>query len=138
MLCVCVDGQPRASVGRDWGGPALADHADPPIHVHAILQSALQKDGSMEIQFKVVPNDDMAITFDAPWQLTFKDHPGLKAEKKSFGVKELDQKLPGFAVKVQPEANSGDLKYKLIAFICTKDKTRCYREVHDTSMAWKK
>ena len=93
---------------------------------------------AVTFEFKIVPNDGMVVTFDAPWKLDIKDKDGLAVfEKASLGKPDMDEKLPGFIVTSKPNAGSkGKLEYTLVAFICTKDKTACYREVHKGAADW--
>ena len=108
-----------------------------PQHSKVSVQST-PKDGNLEFVFKIEPNSDMSVTFDAPWTLDIKNAEGLTLSKEKLKKSDLDQKLPGFKVSTTaaPKAKSGEVEYKLVSFICTKDKTRCYREVHKGKHNW--
>jgi hypothetical protein len=90
--------------------------------------------------FKVVPKEGMAINMEGPWKLEIEAPEGTSLAKKTLEKADMDAKLPGFVV-------SGTLKgpipkggyvapYKLIAFVCTADKTKCFREVHKGEVRW--
>lgn len=110
-----------------------------PTHSKIEISSAPAGD-QMEFTFKVVASDGHTVTFDAPWKLDLKKHEGLTFETAALNKTTMDEKLPGWKVKTtaQPAAGQGDLEYQLIAFICTTDKTQCYREVHKGKHPWKK
>lgn len=113
---------------------------------HSKLEITPQKSGQqIEWTFKVIPNPDMAATFDdAPWSLTFKDAKGLKFDgvqtdaknTAKFSHDKLDRSIPGYKVKATAAGKSGKMKYEFHTFVCTKEKTRCYREVHKGDMDW--
>jgi hypothetical protein len=94
----------------------------------------------VEFKFVVEANKNMTITFDAPWTLELVNAKDLEFASNRYGKAELDEKLPGFVVKTAkaPSVDKGEVEYKLVAFICTKDKTQCYREVHSGKVGWKK
>ncbi len=91
-----------------------------------------------ELVFKVIPNDGLVINLEGPWKLEIKDHAGLTVEKKLYDRSTLNEKLTGFQVPAVAAkgVNKGEVSYKLVAFVCTKDKTRCYRDVHDAKSQW--
>lgn len=96
------------------------------------------RDGAEGKQFslKINPNADMKVTLDAPWKLEVKGHDGLTLAKTTYGKADMDEKLPGFVLTAKADKASGDLEYTLTSFICTKDKTQCFREVHSGKQAW--
>ncbi len=96
--------------------------------------------GMLTVQFKVVPNSDMGINLEGPWSLEIKDAGGLTIETKKLARPQLNEQMPGFSVtaSVPPQAQSGKLGYRLVSFICTKDKSVCYRDVHDGTAGWKR
>ena len=88
--------------------------------------------------FKVTPNDGLVINLEGPWKLDVKEHAGLKLEKLTYDRKVLNETLTGFEVPVAAESGvvKGTVTYRLVAFVCTKDKSRCYRDVHESSAHW--
>ena len=110
-----------------------------PVHSKVEAQSVKGKSG-LEFQFKIVPNEKMVATFDAPWKFEIKKHDGLDFKATKFKKTDMDEKLPGFTVATTaaPASAKGELEYKLTAFICTASKTHCYREVHKGKVAWNK
>lgn len=79
----------------------------------------------LKINFKVKIADGIKYNWEGPWKLKFK---GEGIAEKTMGTSDFDKSLGGYAVTVP--ANSKSLEYRLTAFVCTKDKTRCFREVH--------
>lgn len=114
--------------------PALA-FGGPPKH-SAVAVEARAGDGAQQFTFKVEPKNDMIVNFDAPWKLEVKGHDGLTLPKTTFARGDLDEKLPGYVVSAKAGKPQGDLEYSLTAFICTKDKTQCFREVHTGKTTW--
>lgn len=115
-----------------------------PEHSKVEVAQTKQADGSIALTFKLVPNSDMAVTYDAPWSLGFEPTEEVQFQKPDDAAKNLykiasfKQDLPGFAVSISPKAGkkSGELSYKLKAFVCTKDKKRCFPETHEGKMKW--
>ena len=108
---------------------------------HSTVEVTNQKDGeSVAFTFKIKAKTDHVITFDAPWQLEIKDHNGLKFSETKLKKDKMDEKLPGYVVKTTgtPSTAKGELEYRLTSFICTADKTKCYREVHKGKTNWAK
>lgn len=114
---------------------------------HSSVEITPQKNGQqLEWTFKVIAKPGMGATFEqAPWSLSFKDAQGLQFEGGTpdpktgtvkFAHDKLDQKLPGYKVKAKASEKSGKMKYELHTFICTLEKTRCYREVHKGDIDW--
>jgi hypothetical protein len=62
----------------------------------------------------------------------------LSFEKTTLGKADMDTALPGFVLTTaaRPTAPKGQIKYTLTSFICTKEKTQCYREVHTGAFDW--
>ena len=107
---------------------------------HAKLDAAAQKSGDkVELRFKVVPDAGLHINMEGPWKLELTGADGLALAKTTYVKSDMDEKLPGFVVKTaaKPSKASGDVDYKLTAFVCTNDKTQCYREVHTGKLPWK-
>ncbi len=94
--------------------------------------------------FKIEPNKDLAISPDAPWSVKLTNVSHLSPETLSLTKKDFDLKIPGFKIPLetpQGKEKSGAGKaggktptpssfdYTLTAFVCTVDKTKCYRDV---------
>lgn len=93
--------------------------------------------GNVQLTFKVLANDGHLITLDAPWKLTLKSHDGLTFTQEAFSKKDMKEELPGWVVASTAASKAtGDVSWELAAFICTKDKTACYREVHEGKTNW--
>jgi hypothetical protein len=105
---------------------------------HSKVAISQKKDGdSLAVVFKVEPNKGMNITLDAPWKLDV-EAKDLSFAKTTLAKSDMDTALPGFILKTvaKPAASQGQLKYTLTSFICTKEKTQCYREVHTGTFDW--
>lgn len=90
--------------------------------------------------FIIVPNKDFAVNKEGPWKLELKTNQEIyKFEKTEFKAKDLDMSIPGFQTTfalLKKEAIKGEETvgtYKFVAFICTKDKKQCFRDVHQGS-----
>ena len=92
----------------------------------------------LEFTFKISANAGHAVTFEAPWKLDIKNHDGLAFANSSFNKNNMDEALPGYKVKTnaKPGKQNGEFEYSLVSFICTSDKTTCYREVHKGKHPW--
>lgn len=110
-----------------------------PKHSKVEINAAPSGD-KMALTFKIVATEGHAVTFDAPWKLDIKKHDGLTFGKATFSKADMDEKLPGWSLtsSTQPAQAAGDIEYQLVSFICTADKTQCYREVHKGTYGWKK
>ena len=92
----------------------------------------------MRIEIKVEPNEGFQLTTEnAPWSLKLSGvqgaDPGLA--KTVWKGAELVSLLPQGSIDIQPKASGAfsppeSLNYELIAFVCTSDKTQCFREVY--------
>lgn len=108
--------------------------------VHGKVQVATVPDGdNLAFTFTNVPDAGLVTNLEGPWKLELKSSAGLKLAKTSFGRGELDEKNASFSFKTteKPAAASGTIEYKFITFVCTKDKTTCYRDVHEGKTDWK-
>ena len=110
---------------------------------HSKLETTSKVNGDeIALQFKISANNGMILTHQAPWQITLSNFSdlSLKQDSGKFVTKDYDDKLPGFTVKtkIANGAKSGKLDYKMKAFVCTTDKTRCYPQTHKGSLTWKK
>lgn len=104
--------------------------------------SEVTKDGKLEVNLKVKILDEKVNGFSfegTPWSLKIKKSEGANFSSQTFDEKALDHNMPGY--KITSDGNisdSGKIEYSLVAFVCTKDKTRCYREAHNGTYDWKK
>lgn len=88
----------------------------------------------LELRFSTQPADGLVINHDGPWKLEIQDAGSIKLEKTELKRSDWKEDIGGFVVTANAEQKkSTDIKYKLIAFICTKDKTQCFREVIETT-----
>ncbi len=92
----------------------------------------------LEFTFKISANAGHTVTFEAPWKLEVKNHDGLAFASSTFNKDNMDEALPGYKVKTnaKPTKQNGEFEYSLVSFICTSDKTTCYREVHKGKHPW--
>lgn len=94
--------------------------------------------------FKIEPHKDLAISPDAPWSVKLANVNNLSPETLNLAKKNFDLKIPGFKIALGTAQNKekhgtakdGDKKpipssfdYTLTAFVCTVDKTKCFRDV---------
>jgi hypothetical protein len=107
---------------------------------HSTVSTKATNNGDIvDVTVMVSADSDMQVTLDAPWKLTISNVSGANFGKSEFTKKDLDEKLPGFRLQSKVAADKkGSFDYKVISFICTKDKTRCYREVHKGKVTWPK
>lgn len=107
----------------------------PPKHSKLSTKVETNKNGLVNITFLVQPNKGMTITEKAPWELKIKGYEGLKLEGKKMPlrIKKFDPKLPGFSLSAQKTFSAKGknwVLYEIRSFICTKDKSTCYPELH--------
>jgi hypothetical protein len=111
---------------------------------HSTVKTKVQvEDNQLTVDFMVEPNEDMQITIDqAPWSLSIKEATNLTtpAAELNQDQKSFRKDLSGFQLTapIKEGAKSGELKYQLKAFICTKDKTRCYPQFHNGQVKWQR
>lgn len=124
-----------AAVGIGMASSALA--LNEPKNSTVDVQ-AKDEGGKLQFTFKITPNEGHVVTLDAPWSLEL-GGDNLAFEKTKLKKPEMDDKIPGFVVATTgaPKSATGDLTYKLVSFICKKDKTACYREIHEGKYGWK-
>ncbi len=107
---------------------------------HSTLEAkATPKPDGVELAFKVAPKSGMKLTQDGPWEITLTDAVGLGfvGDQLKVDAKAYDHELPGFKIKASKLTKSdGTVSYKLRAFVCTEDKTRCFPELHHGKLSW--
>lgn len=103
-----------------------------------VIATASKAGDQVAIEFKIKFPEHIAINHDGPWSLVFTKAPELKFSKAKWDLKDLSDSLPGFKVTTseKPKAKAGTADYTATVFVCTKDKTQCYREVHKGSVNW--
>jgi hypothetical protein len=98
-----------------------------------------QPDGRVQFTFKTVPSGDLVVNKDGPWKLDILSSGKIKFEKNELKRAEWKEDIAGFSLTSAPaKTKSEKIKFKLVAFVCTKDKSQCFREVlqGDTSVKW--
>ena len=92
--------------------------------------TAKKLDKKTEVEFKVKAHNNYLITLEAPWSIELSNPRGLSFSNKQevFKSKEMITTLPGFKEKVELQSGSKEASfdYKIKAFVCTKDKKRCF------------
>ncbi len=108
-----------------------------PKHSKVEVKASPTKTGTT-FDLKVVPNSGLKITLDAPWKLVIKNEKGVSFKSTTLKKGDMSEKLPGFHVASSSAPKAGSFDYKLTSFVCTSDKTSCYREVHKGTHSWGK
>lgn len=94
------------------------------------VTSASTKTGSV-LTFATVPSEGLKINDEGPWKLEIKSSKGAQVSTKEFKRSDWKESIAGFEVPITPEKNAkeAEISYKMITFVCTAEKTMCYREV---------
>ncbi len=89
------------------------------------------KDQSRKVSFSTVPGAGLKINEDGPWKLEIKNAKGLKFSQLEFKRDVWNVSTAGFetTATLDGAAKFGDIQYKMTTFVCTVDKSMCYREV---------
>jgi len=113
--------------------------AEVPKKSSSIEISSTKQGDQLKLTFKTVPASDMVINEDGPWKLELKKAEGMTFSKDKFDKKEIDFAIPGYTVLSagKPASNKGSFGWKMIVFVCTKDKATCVRDVHEGTYTWK-
>lgn len=93
-------------------------------------------DGLVTFQFKTLPADGLKINTEGPWSLELKEHTDLDVEKNQFKRQDFDEKIAGFTFTGKPKTKNGTIGFKMVTFVCTENKTQCFRNVQQGSFAW--
>jgi hypothetical protein len=113
---------------------SLTTYADPnkPQYGAVEIINKVNQGDQLEINLIVKPVAGHKVSFDAPWSLELSEPKGVQFANAKLKKDDLQKDLPGFAIKGQRQVGSKEasFSYKMIAFICTTDATRCYREVY--------
>lgn len=97
----------------------------------SVQVTAVKSGGEVNLTFSTLPVGDLVINSEGPWKLEIKSTKGIQPTKLIYKVDEWKKDISGFIVpiKVNQGVKSGDVEFKLTSFVCTKDKSMCYREV---------
>lgn len=110
--------------------------------LHSKLSHSIDvsKSGKVTITFSIHPHTGLVINADenSPWKVEMKNVVGLTETEYQVTREEFKESIPGFKLEAQLKGNaeqafSGDIR--LVAFVCTADKARCYRDVHQTKIS---
>jgi hypothetical protein len=105
---------------------------------HSKVETAVTAEaGDLVLMFKVDPTSGNVINVEAPWKLDIKKSDGLKLTSTQLKQKDFLPAIPGFLLKAKPDKDAGELEYNLTAFVCSKNKENCFREVHAGKLPWK-
>lgn len=108
--------------------------------LHSSIKVESKKVGdNLELTLKTVPNEGLIINLEGPWKVEVKKADGLTLAKSTLVRGDFDEKDAQFKVvtTAKPAKPEGEIEYKYVAFVCTKDKTQCFRDVHEGKAAWK-
>ncbi|MEY4630388.1 MAG: hypothetical protein RIQ81_508 [Pseudomonadota bacterium] len=95
-----------------------------------------QGDGQLKFDFKTLPGKGLKINTEGPWSLEIKTHQGLVLEKTKMGRSDFKEDLAGFSMVSKPEKKLGKITYKMVVFVCTENKSQCFRDVQQGSFDW--
>lgn len=92
----------------------------------------------VELTFTAKPSEGLKINNEGPWKLEIKDQGSLEFSKSEFKRTDWDDKISGFSVIAKPsKSKTSTIKFRLTAFVCTQEKTQCFREVLEDSASVK-
>ncbi len=92
--------------------------------------------GQLTFDFKTIPAKGLKINTDGPWSLELKEYSGLEVVNAKLGKSEFKENLGGFSVSSKPQVKSGKVTYKMVVFVCTENKSQCFRDVQQGSFDW--
>ncbi len=98
------------------------------------------KNKKIELSFTTKAATGLVINPEGPWKLTVKDAGTIKLDKMEYKREEWNEKNATFtATGVPSDKKTTDVNYKMIVFVCTKEKSQCFREVVEgpTTVTWK-
>ena len=110
----------------------LSTHATAAQSEKAKVDFSINKDGkNIKLAFATKAGDGLKVNPDGPWKLEIKQIKGVKAATTTFNKDAWQADISGFKVAGTPEAGAKEIEvqYKMTTFVCTVDKTMCYREV---------
>lgn len=111
------------------------------LHSKLEIKATEHKNNQKEIVFTVTPDAGMKINFDdkkpetVPWQLEIKNPQGLKVPKLKLEYADFDRDKGQFRFVAANEGKVPErgFDYRLVAFVCTQDKSQCFRDVFKAS-----
>lgn len=94
----------------------------------ATVQVTSEKD---KLVFKTIPNEGLVINHEGPWSLKITSLKGVKSTVTELKRSDWKENSATFELPVTSEksAKSAEVQFKATVFVCTKEKTQCYREV---------
>lgn len=98
------------------------------------------KDKKIELSFTTKAATGLVINTDGPWKLSIKDAGTIKLDKMEYKREDWNEKNATFTAAGVPSAKkTSEINYKMIVFVCTKEKSQCFREVVEgpTTVTWK-
>jgi len=123
--------------GMLFGSTPLLAAADAVKHSQVTATSKRSGD-KLHFEFKVGVPEGLVLNKDGPWALKIVKADGLAFPKNRLGVADFQDGLPGFKTETMAKPGSaGKVEYEATVFVCTKEKTTCYRDVHKGSVDWK-
>lgn len=108
-------------------------------HSSMDAKAVVGQKGELTMTFKIAAGEGMMLTHQAPWSVTLTEVEGAQlegAKEGKFETLDYDKELPGFTVKTTSTADKGSANYKMKAFVCTKDKSRCFPQTHKGKISW--
>ena len=106
---------------------------------HSQVETKVIPEGEvLRFDFKITYPQGLHLNREAPWKLELTSSPSLKFNQTVWDRTALDDKLPGFHAKTTAKPNDpkGTLSYTLTAFVCTDDKSQCFRDVLKGEINW--
>lgn len=85
---------------------------------------------SSDLIIRVVPNEGLQLTYEGPWTLNITNMKNFNFEKTKFTKSDMNTDTGEFKISGAKLGKNWNADYELVSFVCTKDKTRCFREVH--------
>lgn len=83
------------------------------------------------LEFKLVPDSGLVLNSEGPWKLEILEAHGFEAKEKVQLKDKFDVKTGSVSLQLADvPAKGAVVKFKLVGFVCTADKTKCYRDVH--------
>ena len=108
--------------------------------LHSKLNATVRKDskGHRHFTFALTPGAGLVKNLEGPWALDVSDAPELSFQKPKLGKADLNETDLSFSLETStpPKTEKGKLNYKFVGFVCTADKSKCFRDVHKGSVMW--
>ncbi len=111
--------------------------------MHSTLAPTVKVNGdSIDVKVKVIPNKDLVMNYEGPWNLKVVNAGGLKGAPERLTLKDFDRTNQEFKFTAKTGGlKKGEMKLQVAVFVCvedkkTKEKTECFRDVHDQTVKW--